>query len=121
MKPGVKRPGQTCSIPVGAWSHAVSANGTQLATGADDAAFAAQSGIYNVRAPTAPRRKSPARRRGLGGDARGVRATFTPDGEYRRRTQLWGGVNQLAWKIDDVAKTSPAASDHVGGPSEPTS
>ena len=106
VKPGVKQPAKLliagCVV-----CHSVSANGARLATGADDASFAAQAGVYNVGADGSQTQltQSPA---GLGGDSRGLSfATFTPDGQYVMRSQnnFWGGVNQQAWKINDAAKT----------------
>lgn len=103
VRPGVKEPANLlikgCVV-----CHSVSANGSRLATGADDAAFAAQSGVYNVGADgsAAQITGSPP---GLGGDTRGLSyATFTPDGKYVMRSQsnFWGGKNQLAWLIDDA-------------------
>jgi hypothetical protein len=104
--PGVKQPA-TLLVSGCLVCHAVSANGTQLALGTDDATVAAQSGIYDVSASGMATQitQSPP---GLGGDTRGISfATFTPDGQYVMRSQdnFWGGVNQEAWKIDDVAQT----------------
>jgi hypothetical protein len=110
VRPGVKEPAKLliagCVV-----CHSVSANGTRLATGADDAAYAPFAGIYNVNenGDAAQLTTSPA---GLGGDSRGLSfATFTPDGKYVMRSQnnFWGGVNQLAWRIDDnTAQLVPA-------------
>jgi hypothetical protein len=104
--PGLKQPAtllkQGCLV-----CHAVSANGTQLALGTDDATVAAQSGIYNVGVDGMATQITPSPP-GLGGDSRGISfATFSPDGRYVMRSQdnFWGGVNQQAWKIDDVADT----------------
>ncbi|HVY48762.1 MAG TPA: hypothetical protein VHB21_22895 [Minicystis sp.] len=82
--------------------HAVSANGTRLALGTDDANLTAESGIYDVGSDGTATQitQSPP---GLGGDSRGISyATFTPDGKYVMRSQnnFWGGVNQQAWFID---------------------
>jgi hypothetical protein len=104
--PGLQQPAKIL-VPGCVVCHSVSANGTKLALGADDPAVAAQSGIYDVGADGSATQitQSPP---GLGGDSRGISfATFTPDGQYvmRSANNFWGGVNQLAWKIDDVAKT----------------
>ncbi len=103
--PGVKQPASLL-VPGCLVCHSVSANGTKLALGTDDPTVAAQSGIYDVGADGTATQitQSPA---GLGGDSRGISfATFTPDGKYVLRSQndFWGGVNQEAWKIDDVNK-----------------
>jgi hypothetical protein len=114
--PGVKQPASLI-VPGCLVCHAVSANGTKLALGTDDASVAAQSGIYDVGADGMATQitQSPP---GLGGDSRGISfATFTPDGQYVLRSQnnFWGGVNQEAWKIDDVAKTlTPATVTGLG-------
>jgi hypothetical protein len=105
VRPGVKQPAKLL-IPGCVVCHSVSANGTRLATGADQAQFAAQSGIYNVdsNGSAAQLTGSPP---GLGGDSRGISfATFTPDGKYVLRSQkdFWGGLNQQAWRIDDAKK-----------------
>jgi hypothetical protein len=116
VRPGVKQPASLL-IPGCVVCHSVSANGTRLATGADAASFVAQSGIYNVGSDGSAVQLtgSPP---GLGGDSRGISfATFTPDGKYVMRSQnnFWGGPNQLAWKIDDVAKTlTPATVTGLG-------
>ena len=106
VQPGVKQPASLL-VPGCLVCHAVSANGTKLALGTDDPTVATQSGIYDVGADGTATQitQSPP---GLGGDTRGISfATFTPDGKYVMRSQndFWGGVNQQAWKIDDVAKT----------------
>jgi hypothetical protein len=103
VRPGVKEPADLL-IPGCVVCHSVSANGLRLATGADDAAYAAQSGVYNVGADGSAVQitGSPP---GLGGDSRGLSfAVFTPDGRYVMRSQsnFWGGLNQLAWRVDDV-------------------
>lgn len=103
VRPGVKEAAKLL-IPGCVVCHSVSANGTRLATGADDAAYAPYAGIYNVNenGDATHVTTSPA---GLGGDSRGLSfATFTPDGKYVMRSQnnFWGGVNQLAWRIDDA-------------------
>jgi len=105
VRPGVKEPAKLV-IPGCVVCHSVSSNGTRLATGADDAAYAPFAGIYNVNenGDATQLTTSPP---GLGGDSRGISfATFTPDGKYVMRSQnnFWGGVNQLAWRIDDNAK-----------------
>lgn len=105
VRPGVKEPAKLL-IPGCVVCHSVSANGTHLATGADAAEYLAASGIYNVNenGDATQMTGAPA---GLGGDTRGLSfATFTPDGKYVMRSQnnFWGGVNQLAWAIDDVNK-----------------
>jgi hypothetical protein len=116
VKPGVRQPAKLL-IPGCVVCHSVSANGARLATGADDAAYAAQAGVYNVGADGSQTQltQSPA---GLGGDSRGLSfATFTPDGQYVMRSQnnFWGGVNQLAWKINDTTKTlDPATVTGLG-------
>jgi hypothetical protein len=104
--PGANQPA-TLLVPGCLVCHSVSANGTKLALGTDDATVAAQSGIYDVGADGMATQitQSPP---GLGGDSRGISfASFTPDGLFVMRSQndFWGGVNQEAWKIDDVAKT----------------
>lgn len=110
VRPGVKAPAKLL-IPGCVVCHSVSANGTRLATGADDAAYAPYAGVYNVNenGDATQLTTSPA---GLGGDSRGLSfATFTPDGKYVMRSQnnFWGGVNQLAWRIDDnTAQLVPA-------------
>jgi hypothetical protein len=105
VRPGVKEPAKLL-IPGCVVCHSVSANGTHLATGADQAQFAAQSGIYAVGSDGSATQitGSPG---GLGGDSRGISyATFTPDGKYVLRSQndFWGGLNQQAWQIDDAGK-----------------
>jgi hypothetical protein len=116
VRPGVKEPAKLL-IPGCVVCHSVSANGTRLATGADDAAFAPYAGIYNVGADGAATQitTSPP---GLGGDSRGISfATFTPDGKYVMRSQsnFWGGLNQLAWRIDDATNTLvPATVEGLG-------
>lgn len=87
--------------------HSVSSGGTRLATGADDAAYAAQSGVYTVdtNGTATQVSQSPP---GLGGDTRGLSmATFTSDGNYVMRSQnnFWGGVNQLAWRVGATGLT----------------
>jgi hypothetical protein len=104
--PGVKQPASLI-VPGCLVCHAVSANGTKLALGTDDPTVAAQSGIYNVGSNGTATQITPSPD-GLGGDTRGISfATFTPDGKYVMRSQndFWGGINQEAWKIDDVANT----------------
>jgi hypothetical protein len=118
VKPGVKQPASLL-IPGCVVCHSVSSSGNRLATGADQAQFAAQSGIYDVGSDGSATQitGSPA---GLGGDSRGISlATFTPDGNYVMRSQnnFWGGPNQQAWKIDDVAKTLTPATVIGLGPS----
>lgn len=101
VKPGVKQPANLL-IPGCVVCHSVSSGGTRLATGADDAAFAAQSGVYTVDTNGTATQVSTSPP-GLGGDTRGLSmATFTPDGNYVMRSQnnFWGGVNQLAWHVD---------------------
>jgi hypothetical protein len=106
--PGVKQPASLlvagCVV-----CHSVSANGTKLALGADDAADFPQSGIYDVGADgTATQITPSALPIGMAGptDSRGMAyATFTPDGKYvLRGPAFWGGLNQQAWQIDDVNK-----------------
>ncbi len=116
VRPGVRQPAKLL-IPGCVVCHSVSANGTRLATGADQASLAAQSGVYSVGADGTQTQLtgSPA---GLGGDSRGLSfATFTPDGQYVMRSQnnFWGGVNQEAWKIDAAGKTlTPATVTGLG-------
>lgn len=105
VRPGVKEQPKLL-IPGCVVCHSVSANGTHLATGADAAQYLAASGIYNVNENGDATQMTGAPG-GLGGDTRGLSfATFTPDGRYVMRSQnnFWGGVNQLAWMIDDAAK-----------------
>ncbi|MFO0614967.1 MAG: hypothetical protein U0414_20425 [Polyangiaceae bacterium] len=101
VRPGVKQPAnlliQGCVV-----CHSVSSGGTRLATGADDASFAAQAGVYTVDTTGTAKHVSTSPP-GLGGDSRGLSmATFTSDGNYVMRSQsnFWGGINQLAWKVD---------------------
>jgi hypothetical protein len=92
--------------------HSVSANGERLSIGEDAPVNAAQSGTYSVKSDGTLTQitQSP---NGLGGDSRGLSmATWTPDGNYVLRSQsnFFGGVNQLAWKVDAVNKVmTPAA------------
>ncbi len=58
----------------------------------------------------------------LGGDSRGISdATFTPDGQFvmRSTNDFWGGLNQLAWKIDrrreDSSRPRPSLAYSVQG------
>jgi hypothetical protein len=106
VNPGLQQPAQLL-VPGCLVCHSVSANGTKLALGTDDASVMAQSGIYDVGSNGMATQitQSPP---GLGGDSRGISfATFTPDGQYvmRSTNNFWGGTDQLAWKIDDVQKT----------------
>jgi hypothetical protein len=101
VRPGVKQPANLL-IPGCVVCHSVSSGGTRLATGADDAQFAAQAGVYTVDTNGTATHVSTSPP-GLGGDSRGLSmATFTSDGNYVMRSQsnFWGGVNQLAWKVD---------------------
>jgi hypothetical protein len=116
VKPGVRQPATLleagCLV-----CHSVSANGTRLAIGTDDAALVGKDGIYNIGSDGAAAfvTTSPG---GLGGDSRGISyATFTPDGKYVMRSQnnFWGGVNQMAWRIDDANKALvPATVNGLG-------
>ena len=86
--------------------HSVSANGKYLSTGAEVSVQSAESGVYEVDlAGNATQiSQSPP---GLGGDTRGLSfAAWTPDGKYVMRSQndFWGGVNQMAWKVDATGK-----------------
>lgn len=101
VRPGVKQPANLL-IPGCVVCHSVSSGGTRLATGADDAAFAAQAGVYTVDTMGTATHVSTSPP-GLGGDSRGLSmATFTSDGNYVMRSQnnFWGGPNQLAWRVD---------------------
>ena len=118
VKPGVRAPAKLL-IPGCVVCHSVSANGQKLATGADDATFAAQSGVYNVASDGTATQITGAPS-GLGGDTRGLsHATFTPDGAYVMRSQnnFWGGPNQLAWKVDATGKKLTPATVKGLGPS----
>ncbi|MCA9596899.1 MAG: hypothetical protein KC776_26470 [Myxococcales bacterium] len=86
--------------------HSVAANGKYLATGADATSLLPESGVYAVD-QTGQATQITGAPTNLGGDTRGLSfATFTPDGKYVMRSEnnFWGGVNQLAWKIDAAGK-----------------
>lgn len=91
--------------------HSVAANGSFLSTGAEVSVQSAESGVYQVDLTGSATQisQSPA---GLGGDSRGLSfGTWTPDGKFVMRSQndFWGGVNQLAWKVDATGqKLDPA-------------
>jgi hypothetical protein len=82
--------------------HSVSANGQFLSTGAEVNVQSTESGVYQVDlAGNATQiSQSPGV---LGGDSRGLSfAAWTPDGKYVMRSQndFWGGVNQMAFRVD---------------------
>ncbi len=86
--------------------HSVAAYGQMLSTGAEVNVQSAESGVYQVdlAGNASQVSQSPA---GLGGDTRGLSfGTWTPTGKYvmRSKNDFWGGVNQLAWKVDAVGK-----------------
>lgn len=91
--------------------HAVSANGKMLSTGAEVNQQSAESGVYQVDLTGTATQisQSPPN---LGGDSRGLSfGSWTPDGKYVMRSQndFWGGVNQLAWRVDVTGKKLDAA------------
>jgi hypothetical protein len=80
--------------------HSVSANGQRLVTGGENNA----GGVLTLRPDGSTARVSGAPG-GLGGDSRGLSfATLTPDGKYVLRSQsnFWGGINQKAFRINDM-------------------
>lgn len=86
--------------------HSVAANGQMLSTGAEVNVQSTESGVYQVdlTGNATQISQSPP---GLGGDTRGLSfGTWAPDGKYvmRSKDNFWGGVNQLAWKVDPVGK-----------------
>ncbi|MBI4700573.1 MAG: hypothetical protein HY744_05320 [Deltaproteobacteria bacterium] len=92
--------------------HSVSANGKRLSAGVHPPTDPAQSGVYEIDQDGNLTQLTGAPG-GLGGDSRGLSfGVFTPDGEYVMRSQsnFWGGINQLAWRIDAVGKKLDAAS-----------
>lgn len=103
VRPGQDEPAthivQGCAV-----CHSASSNGTRLAAGSENAGL---GGIYTMATDGTANRVAAAPG-GLGGDTRGISyATFTPDGNYVMRSQnnFWGGVNQRAWRVDDVQGT----------------
>jgi hypothetical protein len=91
--------------------HSVAANGSFLSTGAEVNVQSAESGVYQVdlTGNATQISQSPP---GLGGDSRGLSfGTWMPDGKYVMRSQndFWGGVNQLAWKVDAAGQKLDAA------------
>ncbi len=87
--------------------HSVSANGKFLSTGAEVSVQSAEAGVYQVDSQGNATQMTPSPP-GLGGDTRGLSfASWTPDGNYVMRSQndFWGGVNQLAWRVDPVSQS----------------
>ncbi len=100
-RPGVQEPPKHiikgCTV-----CHSASANGTRLSTGSEGTG----GGVYNI-GPDGGATQLTGAPSGFGGDSRGLSyATFTPDGRYvmRSKNNFWGGMNQLAWRIDDAKK-----------------
>jgi hypothetical protein len=82
--------------------HSVSANGQFISTGAEVNVQSAESGVYQVdlNGNATQIAQSPST---LGGDSRGLAfAAWVPSGKYVMRSQsnFWGGVNQMAWRVD---------------------
>lgn len=91
--------------------HAVAANGKMLSTGAEVSQQSAESGVYQVDLTGTATQVSQSPPN-LGGDSRGLSfGAWTPDGKYVMRSQndFWGGVNQLAWRVDATGKKLDAA------------
>jgi hypothetical protein len=86
--------------------HSVSANGQMLSTGAEVSVQSAESGVYQVDL-TGTATQISGSPSTLGGDSRGLSfGAWTPDGKYvmRSKNDFWGGVNQMAWKVDVTGK-----------------
>lgn len=105
------RPGDTTAAkhvkPGCVVCHSVSANGKFLSTGAEWNVQSAEAGVYEVDAFGNATQMTPSPA-GLGGDSRGLSfASWTPDGSYVMRSQndFWGGVNQLAWRVDATTQS----------------
>jgi hypothetical protein len=114
VQPGVQAPAKLI-VPGCLVCHSVSANGTRLVVGTDNATYASQGGVYSVGSDgsATPLAGTPSTlpvgtANGISGDTRQLSyATLTPDGNYvlRSADNFWGGLNQAAWKIDAVGKT----------------
>lgn len=113
LRPGEPKPAQ--QIATGCLvCHSVSANGKWLATAYNSTAGGPPAGLYSIAKDGTITQTAPSPP--LGGDHRGFGfAPFTPDGKYVAHSEknFWGGLNLLAWQIDQVTGTL-TQSDVVG-------